>query len=359
MRQLTIPRFPAVKQSLHTELRKRVQTYFDSKGIASTGTPQLFTKALFLLITFVAVYVHVVFFTPPWYIAILDCFLLGGFVAAIGFNVMHDGSHGSFSKNSTINNLAGLSMNLLGANNFMWHMKHVVIHHTFTNVDGIDDDIDAGILLRMAPTQKRYKMHKFQHIYFWFLYSLLYVFWVFFTDYKKYFSRKIGNVGINKMTVMQHVIFWLTKVFHAAVYIVVPILTVGWLPWLIGFLIMGMFAGFILSIVFQLAHTVDTAAFPQVVSKESNQLPEEFAIHQLKTTANFATKNKLISWLVGGLNFQIEHHLFPKISHIHYPAISEIVKATCREYQLEYIEYPTMTKAIGAHVRFLRQMGKR
>jgi len=359
MRQLTIPRFPTVKQSLHTELRKRVQAYFDSKGISSTGSTKLFSKALFFLITFIGIYIHVVFFTPAWYFAIFDCLLLGGFVAAIGFNVMHDGSHGSFSKNSHLNKLASLSMNMLGANNLMWHMKHNVIHHSFTNVDGIDDDIDAGVFLRMAPTQKRYKMHKFQHIYFWFLYSLLYVFWVFFTDYKKYFSGKIGNVAIQKMSALQHVNFWSTKLFHAAIYIVVPIYTVGWLPWLIGFLIMSLFAGFILSIVFQLAHTVDTAAFPQVANKDTNQLPEEFAIHQIKTTANFATKNKLISWLVGGLNFQIEHHLFPKISHIHYPAISKIVKATCKEYQLEYIEYPTMTKAIGAHVRFLRQMGKR
>jgi len=359
MRQLTIPRFPVVKQSLHIELRKRVQAYFDAKGIATTGSTKLFSKALFFLLTFIGVYIHLAFFTPPWYFALLECLSLGGFVAAIGFNVMHDGSHGSFSKNSKINKLAGFSMNLLGANNFMWHMKHNVIHHTFTNVDGIDDDIDAGVFLRMAPTQKRYKMHKFQHIYFWFLYSLLYVFWVFFTDYKKYFSGKIGNVAINKMNAGQHINFWFTKVFHAAIYIVIPIITVGWLPWLIGFLVMSLFAGFILSIVFQLAHTVEPISFPQVENRETNQLPEEFAIHQLKTTANFATKNKLISWLVGGLNFQIEHHLFPKISHIHYPAISKIVKATCLEYQLQYIEYPTVTKAIGAHVRFLKQMGKK
>jgi linoleoyl-CoA desaturase len=157
---------------------------------------------------------------------------------------------------------------------------------------------------------------------------------------------------------MQHVNFWFTKLFHAAIYILVPILTVGWLPWLIGFLVMGLFAGFILSIVFQLAHTVESAGFPQVIDRETNMLPNEFAIHQLQTTANFATNNKLISFLVGGLNFQIEHHLFPKISHIHYPAISKIVKATCEEYQLQYIEYPTMTKAIGAHVRYLKSMGK-
>lgn len=358
MRQITIPRFPTTKNSLHNELRKRVQSYFDEKGIKPTGNPGLFSKALFFLLAFIAIYIHLVFYTPVWYVAIIECFMMGGFVAGIGFNVMHDGSHGSFSKNSGLNKLAGFSMNILGANNFMWHMKHNVIHHSFTNVDGIDDDIDAGILLRMAPTQKRYKMHKFQHIYFWFLYSLLYVFWVFFTDYKKYFTGKIGNVAIKKLSFMQHVNFWFTKLFHAAMYIVIPILTVGWLPWLIGFLIMGLFAGFILSIVFQLAHTVEDASFPQVADKGTNELPQEFAIHQIQTTANFATRNKLISFLVGGLNFQIEHHLFPKISHIHYPAISKIVKATCMEYQLQYIEYPTMTKAIGAHVRFLRRMGK-
>jgi len=120
---------------------------------------------------------------------------------------------------------------------------------------------------------------------------------------------------------------------------------------------MTMVAGFVLSIVFQLAHTVEHTAFP-TASEDNNTMSDEFAVHQIKTTANFATKNKLVSWLVGGLNFQIEHHLFPKISHVHYPAISNIVRAVCMEYQLQYIEYPTMRKAIGAHVRFLRDMGR-
>jgi linoleoyl-CoA desaturase len=109
--------------------------------------------------------------------------------------------------------------------------------------------------------------------------------------------------------------------------------------------------------VFQLAHTVEHTEFP-VTDEITNRLPDEFAAHQIKTTANFATRNKVISWLVGGLNFQIEHHLFPKISHVHYPAISEIVKCVCAEYQLQYIEYPTMRQAVFAHVRFLRRLGK-
>jgi len=236
-------------------------------------------------------------------------------------------------------------------------MKHNMIHHSFTNVDGVDDDIEVGVFMRMAPTQKRLWMHRFQHFYFWFLYMLLYVFWIFFTDYKKYFLKKIGDVPLKKMETKDHIEFWVTKVYHGFVFIVLPIMMVGWFNWLMGFLVVSMFSGFVLSIVFQLAHTVEHAEFP-VADIDTHKLPDEFAAHQIKTTANFATKNKVISWLVGGLNFQIEHHLFPKISHVHYPAISEIVKAVCMEYQLQYIEYPTMRKAVVAHVRFLKQMGK-
>jgi len=342
--------------SLHNELKKRVQQYFDEKGILATGNRNLFIKALSMIVALVLVYVHLIFFTPVWYLAIFECVLMGGLVAGIGFNVMHDGSHGSFSNKKLLNKIAATSINLLGADHFMWNMKHNMIHHSYTNVAGVDDDIEIGVFMRMAPTQKRLKMHKFQHFYFWFLYMLLYMFWMFFTDYKKYFTQKIGSIRLKKMSIKNHLTFWSVKVYHTAAFIVIPIMMLGWLNWLVGFLVMSMVAGFTLSIVFQLAHTVEHTAFP-LADETSNKLPDEFAAHQIKTTANFATKNKLISWLVGGLNFQIEHHLFPKISHVHYPAISEIVKNVCRDYQLQYIEYPTMRKAVWAHVCFLRDLG--
>ena len=357
MSQYVTPKFQTVNRSLHAELKNRVQKYFDEKGIKSTGTSKLFTKAFILISALVIGYIHLLVWTPVWYLALGECVIMGGLVAAIGFNVLHDGSHGSFSTKKGVNWLAASSISLLGANHFMWNMKHNMIHHSFTNIDGVDDDIEIGVLMRMAPTQKRYKLHQFQHFYFMFLYMLLYVFWIFFTDYKKYFSKKIGSVPLKKMNRADHIEFWLVKVFHAAVYVVIPIIYLGFVNWLIGFLVMSMVAGFILSIVFQLAHTVEHTAFP-VADVETHKLPDEFAAHQIKTTANFATRNKLISWLVGGLNFQIEHHLFPKVSHVHYPAISEIVRSVCREYKLQYIEYPTMRKAVAAHVRFLKQMGR-
>jgi len=356
MSTFTIPKFPVTKHSLHAELKNRVQAYFDDRGIVSTGTSTLFTKAISMVIALIAIYIHLLVWTPVWYFALLECIVLGGLIAGIGFNVMHDGSHGSFSNKKYINKIAASSISLLGANHFMWNMKHNMIHHSFTNIAGVDDDIEIGVLMRMAPAQKRLKMHKFQHFYFWFLYMLLYVFWIFFTDYKKYFLKKIGNVTLKKMSIADHLEFWSVKVYHAAAFIVIPVFAVGWVSWLIGFIVMSMVAGFVLSIVFQLAHTVEQTEFP-VADFETHQLPDEFASHQIKTTANFATRNKLISWLVGGLNFQIEHHLFPKISHVHYPAISKIVRAVCEEYQLHYIEYPTMRRAVGAHVRFLRTMG--
>jgi linoleoyl-CoA desaturase len=354
---LIIPKFPSTINSLHVELRKRVQQYFDENNISVTGNMSLFTKAILLVSGFVLVYLHLLFFTPVWYWGVIECIILGGLIAAIGFNVMHDGSHGSFSKYKWKNKLASYSVNMLGANHFLWNMKHNMIHHTFTNVNGVDDDIEIGSLMRMAPTQKRLWMHRFQHLYFWILYMLLYVFWIFFSDYNKYFRKKIGDMPLKKMNIKQHIAFWATKLYHGFVFVALPIYMVGWLYWSVGFLIFTFVAGFVLSIVFQLAHTVEDTAFP-VADMEEHKLPDEFAAHQIKTTANFATKNKLVSWLVGGLNFQIEHHLFPKISHVHYPAISDIVRNVCREYQLQYIEYPTMRKAIRAHVRFLKQMGK-
>ncbi|HET9430994.1 MAG TPA: acyl-CoA desaturase, partial [Chitinophagaceae bacterium] len=323
-----------------------------------TGNYSLFIKAIVLVVSFIFIYIHLVFFTPPTWLAIFECLVMGGLTAAIGFNVMHDGAHGSFSRYKWVNDLAALSVNFLGANNFMWKTKHNVIHHAYTNVDGVDDDIDARPFLRLCETQKYYKMHRYQHFYFWAAYSLLYLWWVFVTDYKKYFLKRIGIMPLKKMSPSDHIIFWTFKLVHLALFIALPIYTVGFMPWLIGFLISGLFAGFVLSIVFQLAHTVEDTQFP-VANAETGKLEDEWAVHQLKTTANFATRNRLISWWVGGLNFQIEHHLFPKISHVHYPEISKIIKKACADFNVPYIEYPKMRIAVASHVSYLKQLSRR
>jgi len=354
---MSVPKFSNVPHSFHTELKGRISAYFETVGKSTTGDRAIFMKAVILMCFFTLIYIHLVFFTPPVFWQVVESILLGGVVAAIGFNVMHDGAHGSFSKYKWVNVVAAFSLNILGGNSFMWNMKHNVIHHAFTNVDGIDDDIDIQPWMRMSSTQKKYRMHKYQHLYFWILYSLLYIFWIFVLDYQKYFKSRVGNMPLKKMSLNDHLVFWGFKLFHLFLFVGLPIYMVGFTSWLTSFLIFTLVAGFVLSIVFQLAHTVEHTAFP-VVNVETNKLEDEWAIHQIKTTANFATNSKVVSWLVGGLNFQIEHHLFPKISHVHYPAISKIIKQACIEYGINYIEYPRVRYAVASHVAYLKQMGR-
>jgi linoleoyl-CoA desaturase len=352
---MSIPKFSSVSQSFHSELKKRIQDYFRQTGKSSTGNFHLFFKAILLVTAFIAVYTHLVFFTPVTWVAIVECLVLGMLTAAIGFNVMHDGMHGSFSRKKWVNQLAGLSLNILGANNFMWRSKHNIIHHTYTNISGVDDDIEARPLLRLCDDQKYYKIHRYQHWYFWAAYSLLYIWWVFATDYKKYFLKRIGPTPLQKMSLGDHISFWGFKVLYSFLFIALPIIMVGFQAWLVGFLVFGLFAGFVLSIVFQLAHTVEDTEFPEA-NKVTGKMEDEWALHQLKTTANFATRNRLISWWLGGLNFQIEHHLFPRISHVHYPAISKIIRKACQDYGFPYIEYPKMSTAVVSHVSHLRNL---
>jgi len=351
-------KFAHPNPSFYVELKKRTNEYFKNTGKDTTGGRQLLVKASILVLLLVATYVAVVFFTPASAVAaLLLCVLLGLATAAVGFNVMHDGNHGSFSNNRIVNRIAANTAEFVGASQFMWNMKHNVIHHAYTNIDGIDDDIDAKPFLRMAPTQKKYKMHKYQHYYFWVFYAILHIFWTFFSDFKKYFTKKIGETPLKKMKPKDHFEFWAFKVAYFCLFVVIPVVRLGWQEWLIGFLAFTLTAGLVLSFVFQLAHTVEDTKFP-VPQKPMNTLEDEWAVHQLKTTANFAVNNKLVSWYVGGLNFQVEHHLFPRISHIHYPAINKIIKQACKEYDVTYIEYDKVLQAISSHIGFLKQMAK-
>ncbi|MES2798491.1 MAG: acyl-CoA desaturase [Bacteroidota bacterium] len=347
---------PNQSQSFYKVLSARVNDYFKKNKVQKTGNWALYSKAILLWSLYAATYVHLIFFTPHVVFAILESVLLGVVTAAIGFNVMHDGGHGSFSNSKFWNNVAAYSVNLLGGSMLMWSNKHNVVHHTFTNITGVDDDINIQPLARMGETQKRYFFHRFQHIYIWFLYGLLLFSWVLYTDYIKYFTNKVGPVKLKKLSALNHFGFWTMKVVYVFLMVVLPIYMVGAIPWLVGFSIVLFVSGLILSVVFQLAHVVEHTNFP-VATQPSNNIENEWAIHQLETTANFATKNKVISWFVGGLNFQVEHHLFPQISHVHYPEISKIIKSTCKEFNVRYNEYSRMTSALASHFRHLRKMG--
>src|SRR4029078_7433799 len=234
---MNLPKFSNVHHSLHAELKAKISEYFREVGRSTTGNYQLFLKAVILMVSFVFIYIHLVFFTPAVLWQVFESILLGGLVAAICFNVMHDGAHGSFSKYKFVNGLAAFSLNILGGNSFMWNVKHNVIHHAYTNIDGVDDDIDIQPWMRMSSTQKKYSMHRYQHLYFWILYSFFYIFWIFVLDYQKYFKRQVGSMPLKKMSLSDHLVFWGFKVFHAFLFVGLPIYLLGFTSWIVGFVI--------------------------------------------------------------------------------------------------------------------------
>jgi linoleoyl-CoA desaturase len=307
-----------------------------------TGNWKLYSKALILIPAALAIYVTLMTASYSGIVGLLLCALLGVIIGSIGFNVMHDSCHGAYSSKKWVNTLLGFSLNAIGGNAFFWKQKHNILHHTYTNIEGVDDDIAQSKLLRQSPTQDWMPIHKYQHIYFPVAYGMTIFMWVGLRDFMKYFTKKIHNTDIQPMDRQEHVIFWISKLLYIVFYIAIPIYFVGFLPWLAGYVTMGVVMSIVIALVFQLAHAVEGPEFDSA-GLDDKVIETEWAIHQIKTTANFAPTNKFINWYVGGLNFQVEHHLFPRIAHVHYPAISKIVQAKCSEFNLPYHSFPTIS----------------
>ncbi len=341
--------------AFYDTVKKRVDEYFIQNKISTYGNWKLYSKTLTLIPAAIIIYFSVLFISLPPVIAILLCGLLGFVMASIGFNVMHDACHGSYSSKKWLNNILGLTLNCLGGNAFLWKIKHNIVHHTYPNVDGMDDDIAKFPVIRQCHSQPYVKIHRYQHIYSVLVYALSSFLWAFVMDFVKYFGQKIYTTPISKISRKEHFIFWGSKILYVCFYVALPIYLLGFTPWLIGFTAMHLVMGLTLAMVFQLAHVVEDTHFED--AEKSKTIEVEWAVHQVRSTANFAMNNKFISWLVGGLNFQIEHHLFPRISHVHYPAISKFVQESCEQYHIKYVHFPTMGAAINSHFRFMRALG--
>ena len=337
-------------------LKISVEKYFTENQIKKTGNWKLYSKTFILLISAICLYLSLLFVRMPAVLGILVSSLFGFVLAIVGFNVMHDACHGSYSTKKWVNELLGYSLNALGGNAFLWKLKHNILHHTYTNVDGLDDDIGKSPLMRQCTSQKWVPAHRFQHIYVVGVYAIASLAWIFLMDFDKYFKQKIYTTPLQKMSTKEHVIFWVTKILYILFYMIIPIMLLGWKSWAIGFAFLHIFMGLTLAIVFQLAHVVENTEF-EFAGLEDRVVESAWAVHEVKSTADFASGNKLITWLVGGLNYQVEHHLFPRISHVHYPAISKIVSQKCEEFNIPYHTFPTMRAAVVSHFKLIKQLG--
>lgn len=246
--------FSNSNNNFYQKFKSSVEQYFIQKRLKKTGDWRLFSKTIILIGTAIATYCFLDVTPVNAWIALSLCVILGLSLASIGFSVMHDANHGSYSTKPWINDLLGLTLNALGANPYFWKQKHNIIHHTYTNVDGIDDDIAKSPIIRQCESQKWVPAHKVQHLYLLPVYSLSTIFWIFIMDFTKYFSRKIYTTNAWKMNSKNHIIFWVTKILYFTFYIILPIMVWGFLPWLLGYFVLSATMGLILSLVFQLAH---------------------------------------------------------------------------------------------------------
>ncbi len=337
-------------------LRKRVDAHFEKTGQSRKANAWMVTKSVIFLGSLGAIYFTSLFVAMPWW-AYVGAYTFGGVIVAnIGFNIGHDSIHGAYSDKPWVNKAMSKWFDFIGASSYPWSIYHNFVHHTYTNVIGVDDDIEPGSILRFQPNHKTYWFHRYQHIYAWFLYFFTAFVWVFKKDYKQIFTTnpRTGKPHPTK----QKVGVFVGKAVHFAILLVTPLLVApqAWWTVVAGYIGAVAVAGFLLALVFQLAHVVEGPEYPEVGA--GDKLDEDWAALQMHTTANFARFKFFSEFFTGGLNHQIEHHLFPKMCHVHYPGISNIVKETAEEFGLPYHEQPTMWAAVKSHYRTLKVLGR-
>lgn len=353
---------PKGTPSFQDTIKQRADEYFKQENISTHANTKMRIKTIamvsmyfvpFLFIVTGALSSNLLLFYAAWIV-------MGAGLVGIGTSVMHDSNHGAYSTNKYVNKMLGGLLNVLGGYAPNWRIQHNILHHTYTNLDGLDEDIEGTKLLRMSPHKPRMKYHRFQHIYCWPLYCLMNLFWVTVKDYRLLFRYDKNNLLVKEKLTLKKALIHLTmlRIFYFGYIIVLPIIFAG-VPWyhvVFGFLTLQVIAGFSLAVIFQPAHVMEASEFPAVT--ETHKMENSWAVHQLLNTVDFAPNNKFLSWFIGGLNYQIEHHLFPHVCHVHYPALSKIVKKTADEFGLAYQVVPTFRKAVYMHGEMLRVLGQ-
>ncbi len=286
--------------------------------------------------------------------------VMGFGMSGIGLSVMHDANHRSYSRNQGVNRFLSYSLNFLGGFAPAWQYQHNTLHHGFTNIEGFDEDIDTVKILRFSPGKPLYRIHRFQQFYAWFFYGLMTLTWTIDKDFKQLFRYRREGIELSQRKSFGALLAELiiSKVLYYTYILVIPIifLPVPWWMVIIFYLSMQMVSGFVLGIIFQTAHVMPSSEYP--LPDATGNIENNWAIHQLMTTTDYAPDSKAFSWFVGGLNYQVEHHLFPNICHIHYHNIAPIVESTAHKYNLPYHVRPSFSKALHDHFLMLKMLGR-
>lgn len=340
-------------------IRKNVYAYFKEKGISTKANPAMVIQTIMMLTIYIVPFVLILTVPMNTWFAMLMAVLIGIGMAGIGMCVMHDAVHGSYSNKVWVNRLLGGTMYLLGSNVLNWKIQHNILHHAYTNIEGYDHDIASRGPIRLSEHAPLKKIHRYQYIHAFFFYGLMTI-----SKLTKDFTQliaynKAGLTGQHsKNPGFEYFKMVLVKVIYLFAFIGLPVLFTSFTWWqvLLGFFIMHWTAGCILSTIFQMAHVVEGTEQP--LPDANGIVNSEWTVHELRTTSDFARNNLFLNWYIGGLNFQIEHHLFPNICHIHYRRIAPVVEKTAKEFGFNYNLKPSFMKALRSHVSRLKELGQ-
>ena len=338
-------------------LNERVNAYLRDNTIPARDVPAMYLKTAVVLAWWLGTYLLLLLGHLPPLVNIVLCVIWAMAIASVGFNVVHDANHNGYSDHPRVNRLVGLSALMLGMSGFRWRIKHNAWHHACTNILGFDDDVETYGLMRLTPRAPWKPRYKVQAWYFPVVYGLIGFDFIM----RDFLMVLIGKTDANhvypKMSAADKVTFWAGKLFFFAIMLALPLLVFPWWQVLVGFLIVMLTVGLVMGVFFQLAHINGDAAFPEPVG-DPPHIDNEWAVHQVETTADFAPRNWLLNSYIGGLNYQIEHHLLPHICHLNYPRLAPIVRATCEEFGIRYNCYATWREALASHWRELRLLGR-
>lgn len=337
-------------------LRKEVNDYFKQNNISTKSNAAMIVKTVAMLSIYIVPFIVMLVVPLPFWAALLCWFTMGVGIAGVGMGIMHDANHGAYSKHNWVNNVLSGTMYLLGANVLNWKIQHNVLHHTYTNIAGLDEDIDSKGPIRLSENMPLKPYHRFQYIYAFFFYGFM-TLSMYVNDFKRLAKYKEAGLlqAQSKSIGSEFVKMLVRKLAYAVVAIGLPIVLAHYsvVEVLTGFFLMQFVASIILSFVFQMAHIVEGAE----QYCEAPEMSVEWHVHQLYTTSDFARNSPILSWYVGGLNYQIEHHLFPSICHVHYKALAPIVQRVAEQYGIPYNLKKGFATALSSHVRRLKELG--
>lgn len=349
------PKFPE-DGGFGSALRERVEGYFEATGLRRRDCPEMYLKTAVLLAAFAACYLLLVFVVPTWWLAVPAAVLLGLVMAGIGMNVQHDASHRAYSDRRWVNALLAHSLDLIGGSSYFWNYQHNVFHHSYVNISGYDGDIDVGALCRLSPHQRRRWFHRWQHLYMWPLYALTAIRWQLYGDFRDLLGGTSGRQRVPRPRGGDLLGFFAGKLVFFSLAFAVPLGLHPWWAILSFYALAAGVLGIVLAVVFQLAHAVEETQFA-LPDACTGRLGNAWTVHQACSSMDFAPGSLWTARLLGGLNFQIEHHLLPRICHVHYPQLSRIVAETCREFGVRHAALPSFRAGVASHYRWLRRMG--